>query len=168
LCVSPDDCALALRGVQTLSVRLRQSAETALDLAVWLAAHPSVERVLHPALPGCPGHEVWVRDFNGASGVFTVVLKARAAKRLYEAVSELRVFRIGASWGGAHSLVAPMTLNGARSATVWSGPDTMLRISAGLEAPAALRVDLERMLSALEPGSEMQKSTLQQAGGDHG
>ena len=166
--VSPDDCALALRGVQTLSVRLRQSAETALDLAVWLAAHPSVERVLHPALPGCPGHEVWVRDFNGASGVFTVVFKARAAKRLYEAVSELRVFRIGASWGGAHSLIAPMTLNGARSATVWSGPDPMLRISVGLEAPAALRVDLERMLSALEPGSEMQKLTLQQAGGGHG
>ncbi|MFY7959265.1 MAG: cystathionine beta-lyase [Elsteraceae bacterium] len=163
--VSPDDCALALRGIQTLAVRLRQSSATALELAQWLVGRPSVERVLHPALPTCPGHAVWTRDFEGASGVFTVVFDRRCAARLYEAVSALSVFRIGASWGGAHSLVAPMTLSGARSATVWTGPDPMLRISVGLEATEALRADLEGMLATLDGKATEQVSLFQPAGG---
>ncbi|MCC7273565.1 MAG: PLP-dependent transferase, partial [Alphaproteobacteria bacterium] len=101
--VSPDDCALALRGIETMGVRLAHMGRVALDLARHLAASPAVARVLHPALPGCPGHAIWRRDFAGASGVFSVVLRPEAAPRLQAALSRLRLFAIGASWGGTRS-----------------------------------------------------------------
>src|SRR3546814_17993668 len=76
-CISPDDAWLAARGLRTLSVRLAQHDSSARKVAEWLAQQPQVARVLHPALPSCPGHELWARDFNGATGLFSFVLKGK-------------------------------------------------------------------------------------------
>lgn len=151
--VSSDDCFLALRGMETLAVRLRHSGTVALDLARWLEARPEVRRVLHPGLPGFPGHALWTRDFAGASGVFSVVLDPALAPRLNSGLSALRLFKIGASWGGNQSLVAPMPVGPFRTATVWTDPEPVLRVSVGLEDPAELRADLEGLLLALRPGT---------------
>lgn len=147
--VSPDDCSLALRGIQTLAVRLKHSGEVASELAQELSRRAEVERVLHPALPDCPGHDLWRRDFAGASGVFSVVLKPRYADAVANALAALRLFRIGASWGGTHSLVAPMPVRSSRTVTGWHGAEPVLRVSVGLESPGELRADLERFFEAL-------------------
>ena len=148
--VSPDDASLVLRGFETLGVRLRHSERVAIDFARRIARHPLVEQVLHPALESFPGHALWKRDFMGSSGVFSVVLKDEAAGNLSAALDTLEVFAIGASWGGTRSLAAPMSIDGFRSATVWSGPDVILRLSIGLEDEAELWADIERLLAALD------------------
>ncbi|MDJ1158666.1 cystathionine beta-lyase [Chelatococcus sp. SYSU_G07232] len=147
--VSPDDCSLALRGLQTLAVRLRHVGAAAIDLALWLERQRDVERVLHPALPGCPGHPVWERDFKGASGVFAVVLAPAVTPRLDAALGRLDIFRIGASWGGTHSLIAPMDVSGQRTVVPWTERGPLLRLSIGLEDPEDLKADLARFLAAL-------------------
>lgn len=147
--VSPDDCSLALRGLETLDVRLERSARTAMDLAKWLQGWPEVERVLHPALPDCPGHSVWARDFAGASGTFSVLFRQGYAEQVTTALSALRLFAIGASWGGTRSLVAPMAVRPFRTATAWTAPDPVLRISVGLEHPDDLRADLDAFAAVL-------------------
>lgn len=152
--VSPDDCALVLRGIETLPVRLERSAATAHRLMGWLADRPEIERVLHPSIPGTPGHDQWRRDFRGGTGVFGVTFRAPYAMQVTPALSALRVFAIGASWGGTRSLVAPMPISPFRSATRWTGPEPVLRISAGMEDPGTLQTDLEAFLAALHaPGS---------------
>ena len=148
--VSPDDCYLVLRGLETLSVRLKRSGEVARGLAEWIADRLLVERVLHPALEGCPGKEIWSRDFGGASGVFSVVLEPQAVPQVYAALDELETFVIGASWGGTKSLLVPMPVRQHRTAVPWSGPDMILRLSIGLESEAHLKQDLERFFAALE------------------
>lgn len=148
--VSPDDCALVARGIDTLAVRLRRSAESGMEIAQWLAGHATVARVLHPALPGDAGHALWRRDFAGAAGVFTVVPTTAAAPHLLAALNALELISIGASWGGTKSLAAPASVRPLRSATPWTGPDTVLRLSIGLEHPDDLRRDLDRFLTALE------------------
>ena len=103
---SPDDCSLALRGMKTMAVRLKAVEQNALALAQWLRARPEIETVLHPALPSCPGHELWKRDFTGSSGLFSVVFKPQYSKeQVLEFVDALRLFKIGYSWGGVTSLV---------------------------------------------------------------
>lgn len=148
--VSPDDASLVLRGFETLGVRLRHSERVALDFARRIAAHPVVDQVLHPALETFSGHELWKRDFLGSSGVFSIVFKAQAAPHVSTALDTLRVFAIGASWGGTRSLVAPMSINGFRTATSWHGPDVILRLSIGLEDENDLWADVERLLEALQ------------------
>lgn len=151
--VSPDDCALVLRGIETLPIRLERSAVTAERLIAWLADRPEVERVLHPSHPGTAGHDAWRRDFYGAAGVFGVTFRASYARQVTPALSVLRVFAIGASWGGTRSLVAPMPVSPFRSATNWTGSEPVLRISVGLEDPVALQSDLAAFLAALHaPG----------------
>lgn len=143
--VSPDDIFLALRGLRTLDVRLRQHESSALEVARWLEKHPKVKRVLHPALPSDPGHALWKRDFRGSTGLFGVELAGSAAdmKRFVEA---LRHFAIGYSWGGYESLVVPANIQGSRSVRPWEG-GPLVRLQVGLEDPADLVADLEQALA---------------------
>ena len=147
--VSPDDASLVLRGFETLGVRLRHSEKVALDFAAKIEGHPLVDQVLHPALRTFPGHMLWKRDFLGSSGVFSVVFKQEAASHGATALDTLKVFAIGASWGGTRSLAAPMSIDGFRTATSWDGPDVILRLSIGLEDENELWADVEQFLDTL-------------------
>jgi cystathionine beta-lyase len=138
---APDDCYLALRGLRTLAPRMKQYAETALTLANWLKHRPEVERVLHPALPDCPGHDIWRRDFTGSSSLFAIVLKQGSDAAISAMLDGYEHFGIGFSYGGFESLVLPSNPSGVRTATTWSGP--IIRFHAGLEDPDDLIADLE-------------------------
>jgi cystathionine beta-lyase len=147
--VSPDECQLALRGIETMGLRVAHMGRVSEDFARRLVDHPMVERVLHPALPSCPGHAVWKRDMGRSSGLFSLVLKPVDDEAMSAALSALRVFAIGASWGGTRSLVAPQAIAQDRSATAWTAKGPLLRISIGLEEPDELWADLSRLLSVL-------------------
>jgi cystathionine beta-lyase len=146
---APDDCYLALRGLRTAGVRMRRHEEQALALARWLGERREVERVLHPALPSCPGHEHWRRDFTGSSGLFGIVLRRDVPKPAVDAMLDgMELFAMGASWGGFESLIMPQHPERLRSAKPWdSGP--VLRIHAGLEDQDDLIADLERGFARL-------------------
>lgn len=146
--ISPDDAALVLRGLETLGVRLAHSGRVGLDLARGIATRPGV-RVLHPAFPGAAGHAEWKRDFKGASGLFGVLLPAEAERRLDAALDRLKTFRIGSSFGGTRSLVAPMTVT--RDVPECAMPSTILRFSIGLEDPEDLAEDIVGLFDALAP-----------------
>jgi cystathionine beta-lyase len=149
-CAGPDDCYLGLRGLRTLSVRLERHQKNALTLARWLQKRPEVDRVLYPALPEDPGHALWKRDFDGASGLFGVVLKAKYGKPAVDALlNGMDLFAMGDSWGGYESLLIPTDPGRIRSATKWSGPGPTLRLHAGLEDPDDLIEDLEKGLKRL-------------------
>ncbi|MBS9721169.1 PLP-dependent transferase [Tianweitania sp. BSSL-BM11] len=148
--VSPDDCALVLRGMETMGVRLAHSGRVALDFAKRIAARIPEDLVLHPALPNAPGHEAWKRDFTGASGVFSVVIPPHAEESLPAALTNAKTFSIGASWGGTHSLLAPMTISRATGCNAHAG--TILRISVGLEDENDLWADLEPIVAAIAAG----------------
>lgn len=147
--VSPDDCALALRGIETLALRLDHVGRVAAEFAGKLGGLSGIAEVLHPALPSASGHDVWKRDFRGASGVFTVRLKPCSQAVLDRALGQLEVFAMGASWGGTRSLVAPMTLGSDRTCRAVDPDHVYLRISIGLESPEALWADLERFAMEL-------------------
>ncbi|MGJ5207138.1 cystathionine beta-lyase [Bradyrhizobium sp. HKCCYLR20261] len=147
--VSPDEAALALRGIETMGVRMAHSSRVALDFAKRLQEAPAVARVLHPALPSCPGHEVFARDFAGASTVFSIVIKPERTPRIDQALGKLRLFAIGASWGGTHSLIAPMDVVAGRTIRPWDEREGLVRLSIGLEEPGELWEDLSRFLEAL-------------------
>jgi cystathionine beta-lyase len=119
-------------------VRLAHVGRVSEDFARRLAASPLKDRVLHPALPSCPGHAFWQRDINGSSGVFSIVVQPNQEARLDDALTALRVFAIGASWGGTRSLIAPMAVENDRTVNPWMERGTLVRISIGLEAPADL------------------------------
>ncbi|GGF09776.1 cystathionine beta-lyase [Aliidongia dinghuensis] len=142
-CSGADDLYLAQRGLRTLAVRLARCQETGLTLARWLKARPEVARVLHPALPGDPGHAIWQRDFRGASGLFSFVLHPVERPALARFLDGLMLFGMGASWGGYESLIMPNDPRAIRTATRWTDPGPLLRIHAGLEDPADLIADLE-------------------------
>ncbi len=141
-----DDAALALRGLRTLEVRLKAHDESARAIAAWLARHPEVARVLHPALADCPGHEVFARDFAGASGLFAIVLRRGRFTDLAAFVDALELFGIGYSWGGYESLVLPADPAPLRTATRWRAPGPLVRLHIGLEDPEDLKADLARGL----------------------
>lgn len=143
VCPSPEDVFLALRGLRTLAIRLRQHQESALQMAEWLAARPEVERILHPARPGDPGHAIWNRDFRGSSGLFSVILKPVGPEALAAMVDDLELFGIGASWGSFESLVIPFNPSDYRTATEWKAEGPALRFHIGLEDVADLKADLE-------------------------
>jgi len=149
LCVGPDDIYLGLRGLRTLGVRLAQHHHAGLKVARWLAARPEVARVLHPALADCPGHAVWRRDFTGASGLFSVVLRPIAQTAVNAFLDELGLFGIGASWGGFESLAIPFDCAAIRTATRWSPGGPTVRFHVGLEDADDLIGDLERGFAAL-------------------
>jgi cysteine-S-conjugate beta-lyase len=141
-CASPDDAFLAARGLRTLGVRLRQHEANGLKIARWLAEQPQVARVLHPALPDCPGHEYWARDFRGASGLFSFVLAGGSDAARTALIDGLEHFGIGYSWGGYESLVLPVDPERTRSleGKEYEGP--LVRLHIGLEDPDDLIADL--------------------------
>ena len=145
----PDDAALALRGLRTLHLRLRAQEQAGLEIARWLAARPEVSRVLHPALPDHPGHALWKRDFTGASGVFSIVLKPASKAAVSAFVDNLDLFGIGFSWGGYESLILPFDCAPYRTATTWTPEGPALRLSIGLEDVADLKADLAAGLARL-------------------
>jgi cystathionine beta-lyase len=153
LAVSPDDCSLALRGLQTLGVRLERLERTALDVARWLAEHPAIKTVLHPALPSCPGHEYWQRDFTGSSSIFSIVFAERfTAGQIARFADTLQLFKIGFSWGGVTSLVM-LYPNLVRPQQDYGG--RLLRLNVGLEESSDLIADLKQALHTLDaPASE--------------
>ena len=149
LAVSPDDCGLALRGIQTLGVRLDALETSTLQIANWLAKHPLIEKVLHPALPTCPGHKIWKRDFSGSSSVFSFVFKNYISVAHAETfINSLEVFRIGMSWGGVHSLavIYPDLLRPNKD---FSG--AIVRLNIGLEQTDDLISDLSQALQKTSP-----------------
>ncbi|WP_414462900.1 cystathionine beta-lyase [Hyphomicrobium sp. DY-1] len=151
-CPGSEETYLGLRGLRTLAVRLQQHQRSGIAVAEWLAARPEVDRVLHPALPNDPGHAIWKRDFTGACGLFSIVLKPVPQKALAALLDGLKLFGMGYSWGGYESLVVPFDPTSYRTATRWQGPGPALRFHIGLEAVEDLIADLaagfERMKSA--------------------
>jgi len=148
--VSPDDAYLASRGLRTLAVRMKAHEASALKIAKWLADRPEVEAVFHPALPGCPGHEIWKRDFAGSSGLFSFVLKGSKAKAAMF-VDSLELFGIGYSWGGFESLALPVDPEKYRSATPWNSAHALIRLQIGLEDTDDLIADIEAALALAGP-----------------
>jgi cysteine-S-conjugate beta-lyase len=134
-----------------MAVRLAHVGRASEAIARRLQKEPIVERVLHPALPSCPGHEIWKRDFKGASSLFSIVLKSGAEANLHAALSGLKLFSIGASWGGTHSLIAPVSLQADRTVNPWQGGQ-VVRINIGLEDENDLWEELSGILRTLEGG----------------
>lgn len=139
---SPDDCFLALRGMRTMGIRLRQHQESALYIAQWLQTRPEVQRVLFPALPGDPGYALWRRDFTGAAGLFGVELKPYAETKIAAMIDRYTYISLGYSWGGFESLVVPAYLKQGRTINPWTG-GPLIRFNVGLEDPDDLIRDLE-------------------------
>ena len=146
--VSPDDCSLALRGLQTLGVRLAAIESSALEIAKWLAARPEIERVLHPALQSCPGHAFWERDFLGSAGVFSIVFKPGPTQpQVLAFVDALKLFRVGYSWGGVASLAVAYRMGRTPGRPAYD--HRIVRLNIGLESTADLIADLEPALQRL-------------------
>lgn len=151
---SPDDCALALRGLRTMDVRLRRSSESALTIAEWLQTRDEVSAVLFPMLPGSPDHELWKRDFTGGCGLMTVIMAGGDAAARDRLVDALTLFGIGYSWGGFESLALGVHPERDRAAMPWPprGCDPQhphaVRLWIGLEDPADLIADIEQALAA--------------------
>jgi cystathionine beta-lyase len=139
----PEDMFLALRGLRTLAVRLREHERQALAMARWLEGRPEVARVLHPALESDPGHAIWKRDFRGATGLFSVILKPCSEAAVAAMLDGLALFGMGYSWGGYESLVIPFDPTSYRSATRWQPGGPALRFHIGLEDLDDLKADLE-------------------------
>lgn len=136
--VSADDAWLALRGLRTMGVRLEAHDSSALRIARWLKDRPEVGRVLHPALPDCPGHEYWQRDFKGSSGLFSFEFRGDRRSRA-AFIDKLELFGIGFSWGGYESLAMPVDAY----RTVSAPPaENLVRLHIGLEDPEDLIADL--------------------------
>lgn len=147
---SPDDCWLTLRGMRTLAVRLQTQMAAALDVAQWLRERPEVAQVLHPGLPGAPGHDLWKRDFTGACSLFGVEFRpsfsVEASHRFCEA---LELFGIGASWGGYESLAVPTSGFITRTAGSGRFAGPVVRLHIGLEDVADIKADLDQALAAM-------------------
>jgi len=148
ICAGPDDVFLALRGLRTLSVRLAQHQRSALEMAEWLSARPEVARVLHPALKSDPGYSIWKRDFSGASGLFSIVLKPAPLEAVDALLNALKLFGMGFSWGGFESLIVPFDCVTYRTATKWAPVGPTLRLHIGLENVEDLKADLARGFEA--------------------
>jgi cystathionine beta-lyase len=151
-CAGADDCFLTLRGLRTLDVRMQRHQETGLKLAHWFQERPEVKRVLHPALPGDPGHAIWKRDFSGASGLFGVVLGEFPQENVEAMLDGMEFFAMGFSWGGFESLMIQTNPAPLRKASPWDEPGVCLRVHAGQEDPEDLIDDLTRGFERLGSG----------------
>lgn len=146
--VGPEDVFLALRGLRTLAVRLAHHQKSALEMARWFESRKEVSRVLYPALETDPGHAIWKRDFTGASGLFSVVLRPAPEKAVDALLDAVTLFGMGYSWGGFESLVIPFDCASYRTATKWSPGGPALRFHIGLENIDDLKADLEKGFAA--------------------
>jgi cystathionine beta-lyase len=147
VCAGPDDVYQVLRGLRTMGVRLAHHERSALDIATWLQDQPGVARVLHPALPGDPGHALWKRDFTGSSGIFSFVMQGGGEKQAHAFLDALQLFGLGYSWGGFESLAVHVYL-GDRVVTGKGYEGPILRLQIGLEDVADLKEDIARGLKA--------------------
>jgi cystathionine beta-lyase len=148
MAVSPDDCSLALRGLQTLGIRLERLEKSTLEVAQWLAKHPGIRTVLHPALQSCPGHAHWQRDFTGSSSIFSCVFDDRfTTEQVIAFADRLKLFKIGFSWGGVTSLVVVYP-NLDRPGRPYGG--RLVRLNVGLEEPSDLIADLGQALQPMD------------------
>lgn len=150
---SPDDCWLGSRGLRTMAIRLRQHEASALEIAHWLKAQPEVAAVLHPALPDCPGHETFLRDFKGSSGLFSFVLSGGDEAARAALIDGLDHFGIGYSWGGFESLALPVDPQRYRTVTRRDDAGPLVRLQIGLEDPADLIADLAAGLARFSGAS---------------
>jgi cystathionine beta-lyase len=148
-CASPDDSYLALRGLRTLAVRMERHGRSSVEVARWLAGHPKIDRVLHPAFASCPGHDLWARDYRGASSLFAFTLKSGDRASVAPFVDGLKRFGMGFSFGGYESLVLPVEPHRIRTATRWDAPGQLIRLHIGLEDTADLIADLDAGLARL-------------------
>ncbi len=146
--VSPDDCSLVLRGLETMGIRIAHVGRIALSIARRIGLSPAVETVLHPELKNHPGHWQFRRDFKGPSGLFSIRLTPQSVPFLASSLDQMKYFAIGASWGGTRSLIAPITLLSRNNEQICES--TYLRISIGLEDPDDLWDDLNTILYELE------------------
>ena len=150
-CTSPDDLYLALRGIRTLGVRMKQHETNALKVAHWLASRDEVETVLHPALPSCPGHEFFKRDFTGSNGLFSFVLKESPNLNTTAMLDGMHHFKMGYSWGGFESLIlAIANVQSIRTVTTWPYKTPLIRLHIGLEDVDDLIADLEQGFARLK------------------
>ena len=147
--VAPDDAYQMLRGLRTLPTRLARHGASGLEVAAWLAGQPEVARMLHPALPGGPGHDLWRRDYSGAAGLFGFVLKPASARAVEAFLNRLALFGLGFSWGGFESLAihCDPQFEVRRERPCFDGP--VIRLNIGLEDPVDLIADLRRGLDAM-------------------
>jgi cystathionine beta-lyase len=145
-----EDVFLALRGLRTMDLRLREAERQGLALAQWLRDRPEVLRVIHPALPDHPGHALWKRDYSGSSGLFSIVLKPASEAAVAAFLDGLELFGIGFSWGGYESLAVPFDCTASRTATRFSPGGPTVRFSVGLEDIEDLKADLERGFARLK------------------
>jgi cystathionine beta-lyase len=143
ICAGTEEMYLGHRGIRTMGVRLERHWKSGVEIARWLEQRPEVARVIHPALPSHPQHDLWKRDFLGAAGLFSIVLKPCAKEALAAMLEGLELFGMGASWGGYESLVLPFNAAGARSATPWHPEGPTVRLHIGLEDVEDLKSDLE-------------------------
>lgn len=139
---------LALRGLRTLKLRMEHFDKAGREMARWFGGQPQVKAVLHPALPSCPGHENWARDFTGAAGLFGVVFHTTNESAVHRFVDALHHFGIGVSWGGYESLALPVTP--VRTATEWSETGQLVRFNIGLEDLDSLKADVANALPLLD------------------
>ncbi len=145
----PEDVFLALRGLRSMELRLREAERQALALARWLEARPEVLRVIHPALPDHPGHAIWKRDFAGSSGLFSIILEPVSEAAVAAFLDGLELFGLGYSWGGYESLAVPFDCTSYRTATRWAPGGPAIRFSIGLEDVEDLKADLDRGFARL-------------------
>jgi cysteine-S-conjugate beta-lyase len=159
MCPGPEDVFLALRGLRTMDLRLREAERQALGLARWLAARPEVACVLHPGLESCPGHALWKRDFSGSSGLFSVILRPAPTAAVAALLDGLTLFGMGSSWGGFESLVVPFECTTFRTATQWNPGGPTLRFQVGLEDLNDLTADLDAGFERLRQAQRSQGMT---------
>jgi cysteine-S-conjugate beta-lyase len=150
VCPGSEETFLGLRGLRTLDVRLKKHEVSGIAVAEWLQKRPEVARVLHPALPSDPGHTLWKRDFLGASGLFSIILRPASEKAVAAMLDGLSLFGMGYSWGGYESLVLPFDPKNYRTATEWTAEGPALRFHIGLEDVGDLLADLEAGFSRLK------------------
>ena len=148
-----EEVFLALRGLRTMELRLREAERQALALAEWLGARPEALRIIHPARPDHPDHALWKRDFAGSSGLFSVVLKPASARAVAALLDGLELFGLGYSWGGYESLVIPFDCSRSRTATRWAPGGPALRFTVGLEDIEDLKDDLARGFERMKAAS---------------
>ena len=149
-CPGPEDIYLGIRGLKTLSIRLKKHQENAMKIIEWLLRQKEVNRVLYPALPDNPGYKIWKKDFKGASGLFGVVLENTRKDLIYKMLNNLKLFNMGYSWGGYESLILPVNPEKIRDTYKWNHMDLTLRIHAGLEDPEDLINDLKNNFNILK------------------
>lgn len=146
--VSADDTYLVLRGLPSMKLRFEAHDASARKIAGWLKQRPEIAQVLHPAIEGCPGHEIWRRDFTGAAGLFSVLFDpAYSEAQTDRFIDSLKLFKIGYSWGGANSLAVPYRMTQIRRE--WPYQGQLVRFNVGLEDTADLIDDLHQAFERL-------------------